>query len=682
MTPEQHKRLGELFDQLYDLPDGERARAIAGLHGSDAELRAKLERLLAGDAEASQAAFLDRPAIEDAAQLLVPNLDAHDGADTPAPGASIGAYRLVRRIGAGGMGVVYEAEDLKLHRQVAVKILPRSVAGPENERVQRFEREARAAGRLNHPNIASIYDAGFDKGYSYYAMELVPGSTLRELGRTNPGKIEEETLLDILGQIASALSAAHAEGIVHRDIKPENVIVRPDGLVKILDFGLARMREPSSNESLQDLRTRPGQLAGTVQYLSPEQVLGKPATPQSDIFSLGIVAYELASGARPFDGATDGAIFDAILHTDPPLASSRRAGLSAAFDQLVQQALEKDPELRFPTAAEFGRAVKRIARHGAPVRRPRSPRRSAEIALACGLLIGAVATFLAMDRLRLFSAVAPSPSQAAFRQLTRGTGTDMWPSVSADGSQFVFAAGDGGKTDIFLQRIEGSRAINLTRDFGAASSQPALSPDGTQIMFRSEQNGGGLFLMGSTGENPRRIAARGYFPAWSPDGRHIAFTTHTFTVPNQVPNPPSILFVLDLDTAAERQLQAPDAMQPNWSPHGWRIAYWGLCEGARRDIFTIDAAGKSPPVAVTADPALDWNPVWSRSGQYLWFLSDRGGTRNIWRVRIDERSGKTLGAPEAVTAPADSVESQALAGEGDTIVYSNASLRSFLMRIA
>jgi serine/threonine protein kinase len=248
------------------------------------------------------------------------------------------------------MGVVYEAEDLRLARRVAIKILPLEMfAADRRERIQRFEREARAASALNHPNIVSIFDANFDKGCYYIAMEFVEGRTLRALIAEESKTIESKAVLELVSQTASALGAAHQAGIVHRDIKPENIMVRSDGFVKVLDFGLASVRETSNGAS--DLRTRPGHLAGTIQYLSPEQALGKAAGARSDLFSLGVVAYELATGVRPFDGPTDGAIFDAILHRIPAPPSILRPTFGDELDAMIQQLLEKDPDLRFQTPA-------------------------------------------------------------------------------------------------------------------------------------------------------------------------------------------------------------------------------------------------------------------------------------------------------------------------------------------
>jgi len=515
-------------------------------------------------------------------------------------------------------------------------------------------------------------------------MELVEGTTLRLLADSASRPLDRKAILDLIGQIASALSAAHEAGIVHRDIKPENIMVRPDGFVKVLDFGLAKLREPSSEEgSRSNLRTRPGALAGTIQYLSPEQVLGKPAGPPSDLFSLGVVAYELATGVRPFDGPTDGAVFDAIVNHAPAPPSSMRPSLGNELDGLILRALEKDPELRFQTASDM-RAASRLLVRGSPMERPTGRATTEPVPSGRRWLAPALA---AIGGMALMSGVwwwglrtSESPLPARFERMTFGEGEEIYPNLSPDGKQLIYASAARGNWDIYLQRAGGSAAINLTADSAADDTEPALSRDGSRIAFRSERGERGLFVMEATGENPRRIVARGHLPNWSPDGKAIVYCDDTFVMPNDRGAPGSRLHVLDLATNAERELATGDAVQPNWSPHGQRIAYWGIYDGGNREIFTVGADG-GPPVRVTDDSAIDWNPVWAPSGRELYFISDRGGTMNLWRVRIDERSGKTSGNPEPVTTPAAYVRFLSWSADGNKFLYSQAQNRIGLSSI-
>ncbi len=349
MTPDLHREAGDLFERLRQLPEEECAAALNQACAGRSELSDYVRQLLGADRAAADESFLAQPAIATASWVTPP-----PPVNLPPPGTVLGNYRLGARIGAGGMGVVFRGEDLRLDRPVAIKILSFTAGETGAEAVQRFAREARAASRLNHPNIVSIYDADFDPSCHCIATEFIEGQTLRQLLAAQPSGLETPAILDIVAQTASALSAAHQAGIVHRDIKPENIMVRPDGFVKVLDFGLAKLHDPAGTaDDAADLRTRHGNIAGTVHYLSPEQVLGKPADPRSDLFSLGVVAYELATGRRPFDGPSIGAVFNAILHDAPPGPSAVRPSLGTELDSLILRLLEKAPEDRIQSASEL-----------------------------------------------------------------------------------------------------------------------------------------------------------------------------------------------------------------------------------------------------------------------------------------------------------------------------------------
>ena len=675
MSAEDYRRAGLLFDQLRDLAEADRAAALDAACAGNAELRAQVLNLLQADREAAGGAFLERRALEDAARLL-----SSSGPPLPAPGTVIGNYRLGARIGAGGMGVVYEGHDLRLHRRVAIKILPLPFGGEQAELVKRFQREARAASMLNHPNILSILDADFAQGHYYIATELVEGKTLGQL--STEGRFDRKVLLEIAIQLCSALAAAHEAGIVHRDIKPDNVMVRPDGIVKVLDFGLAKLMESAAPPD-PDLRTRTGIVAGTPQYMAPEQVLGKPLGPPCDIFSAGVVLYQLATGKRPFDGPTEGAIFAAIVSQAPARPSELGAPIDSDLEALILRAIEKDPDLRFQTAGDMRSSLRLLLRGSqdslsSPPPKPRPvPSRRSWLAPVLAALGGMALMTLVWLALR----TAPSPLPNRFDRLTFGVGEKIYPNLAPDGKQFVYASMVRGNWDIYLQRTGGSAEINLTADSPADDTEPALSRDGSRIAFRSERDGGGLFVMEATGENPRRIAARGHLPAWSPDGKSIVYCDDTFIMPNDRGAPGSHLHVLDLAANTQRDLPTADAVQPNWSPHGRRIAYWGTNGDGNREIFTVAADG-GPPLQVTHNPAVDWNPVWAPSGRELYFISDRGGTMNLWRVPIDERTGQTRGSPEPVTTPAVYVRFLSWSADGSKFLYSQAQNRISLFSVA
>ncbi len=278
---------------------------------------------------------------------------------------TLGRYRIVEQIGAGGMGVVYRAHDERLDRDVAIKVLPESVA-QDPDRTGRFEREARAVAKLDHPNILAIHDFGIERGVTYAVMELLEGESLREL--ISDGGLTTKRAVEYAGSIAEGLAAAHEKGIVHRDLKPENVHLTADGRVKILDFGLAKLAErdqqpgAGSDSATQLLLTEPGTVMGTIGYMAPEQLRGKPADGRSDIFAFGCMLYEMLSGNRAFAGDTSHEIGAAILQQDPPPLSETGTDL----ERVVRRCLEKRPEDRFQSARDLAFALEASAGSAPP----------------------------------------------------------------------------------------------------------------------------------------------------------------------------------------------------------------------------------------------------------------------------------------------------------------------------
>jgi serine/threonine protein kinase len=355
MNPERWEKVKELFDAALQCEPGERRRFLERICGDDIELREEVASLLASHEEAGS--FITADAIEDAAHLLM-----EDGAETYR-GRRIGHYRLLSMLGKGGMGEVYRSVDTRLGREVALKLLPAEFAG-DTERVKRFEREARIASALNHPNILTIYEIGRDGETLFITAELVKGQTLRR--RMVDGTINPAEAIDIALQMASALEAAHGAGVVHRDIKPENVMLRPDGYVKILDFGLAKSIEVaistsdhSSMPTRDSYETAPGALIGTFRYMSPEQARGQSVDHRSDLWSLGGVFYEMLAGAAPFDGDTPSDIIAAILTREPQRLSEPS---KPELQNIMIRALAKERDRRYQSAHEMLRDLQELSR--------------------------------------------------------------------------------------------------------------------------------------------------------------------------------------------------------------------------------------------------------------------------------------------------------------------------------
>ncbi|HJZ80275.1 MAG TPA: protein kinase, partial [Pyrinomonadaceae bacterium] len=622
MTPERWQQIEELFHSALEHAPDSRTSFLNDACRGDDELRSRIDALLA--AHESAGAFIEEPPMG-GVLLAIANQPAGDTSHAKdlLIGRSIGHYEIQSLLGAGGMGEVYLATDVKLDRPVALKILPSQFTADLTQ-VRRFEREARAASALNNPNIITIYEIGQDGDLHFFATEFIEGQTLRQ--EISNGRLPITKVIDLTTQIAKALSAAHASGIIHRDIKPENVMVRPDGLVKVLDFGLAKpggcspAPDGTNTPSAVSLQTDAVMLMGTVSYLSPEQVRREKVDHRTDIFSLGVVLYEMLAGERPFKGDSMTKVLDAILQSEPePIA----AGLfSDELNRILISALAKDPDARYQTAEEMRRDLARIGQRAGDSRARVWVSRAAVIAmLALPLAFG-----VWLWRARRTSPPARFGFSTVAQKLTDLPGEEIYPSLSPDGQNFVFASPQNGNWDIYLQGIRDRAATNLTAGADSYDVQPVYSPDGARIAFRSSRNGGGLFVMKKDGTNVTQLTTDGFNPTWSADGRELAFNDDNpfnYEGRNTYPSA-SKLWAIDLTSGARRVITTHDAVQSNWSPHGQRLAFWGEQKGGHRDIWTIAADGGSEPVPVTDDGFIDWNPVWSPDGEYLYFLSNRG----------------------------------------------------------
>jgi serine/threonine protein kinase/Tol biopolymer transport system component len=616
-------------------------------------------------------------------------------------GSTISHYRIVAEIGRGGMGVVYRAEDTKLTRQVALKFLPQHGLITDEQRA-RFAQEAQTAATLNHPNICTIHSIEEGEGGEFIVMEFVEGQTLRE--KVLHGGLKLTDALDYGIQIAEALQEAHTKGIVHRDIKSENIMITPAKRAKVMDFGLAKLRGAMK-------LTRTSSTIGTLAYMSPEQIQGEEVDARADLFSFGVVLYEMLTGRMPFRGEHEAAMVYSIVNEEAEPLTNYLVDAPTGLSAVIEKALEKDPAERYQSAADLAVDLKRLRRGSGRVSRigkppvvtsqgesselpagllpeqaqspsvpPGTPRRSLSVPLMGGLILAGVVLGTVLHRL-LLSPSAEPVLRARFEQLTDLPGREASPDISPDGSFIAYAKpGAGGKSDIFWQRTGGGNPLNLTEGSDADKWAPSFSADGTQIAVRSERGGGGVFIMGATGESVRRLTDFGHNPAWSPDGKSIVVATEGIRGPLDR-GTISQLWIVDVTTGESKKIFDGDAVQPDWSPGGARIAFWGLPYGTgQRDLWTIDASG-GEPVRVTDDIQTDWCPKWSPDGRWLFFSSDRGGTMNLWRIPIDETSGRVEGEPQPVTAPAVQAGSFDLSGDGAHLVFESISIRSTIRAV-
>jgi Tol biopolymer transport system component len=625
---------------------------------------------------------------------------------TVAPGSRLGPYEVSGKLGEGGMGEVWRATDSRLRREVAIKVLPAAFTA-DPERLARFEREAQTLAALNHSNIAAIYGLEEADGTRALVMELVEGEDLA--ARIARGPLPVEDALGIARQIAEALEAAHAQGIVHRDLKPANVKVRADGTVKVLDFGLAKAMEPAGapagtsvlahSPTLTGTRgTELGVILGTAAYMAPEQARGGAVDERADLWALGVILHEMLTGRRLFEGKTVSDTLAAVLRGEIDL-DALPPDTPAEVRRLLRRCLERNAKNRLHHAADVrivlddvlaGRVTEGAA-PGASVARV-APRRTALVlAAAAAAVLLAVAMFWvgrragAGDAAGAGGAAAPAPRPVRFEQLTDSSGIESAPSLSPDGRDVVFTRVVDGRPEIMIQRVGARVATSLTGGSGADDIQPAFSPDGERIAFRSERDGGGIFLMDTSGEAVRRLSDSGFHPTWSPDGRELAVANGSFLWPTDRGGAVRGLWAIDVSTGARREIsRAGDTMQPRWSPNGHRIAFWGLRDQTgQRDLYTVAADGselESQGLEVTNDAALDWSPTWSPDGRFLYFSSNRGGTMNLWRVPIEEASGRTLGPPEPVTTPSHWVGELSFSRDGKRLAFASVDWRTTLYR--
>jgi serine/threonine protein kinase/Tol biopolymer transport system component len=657
MAPERQRQIEELYLAAIDLKGDERA-ALLALASPD--VRHKVEAMLAQPAGSK---LLDPPALA---------LESETLAATPvAPGTQIGQYRIDSAIGAGGMGVVFRAYDLKLQRPVAIKFLSDDLADAAARR--RFQREAQMASSLNHPHILTVYDVGEFEGKQYLATEFVDGGTLRNWAKRQPRSWED--VAELLTGVADGLATAHQAGILHRDIKPDNILVTASGYAKLADFGLAKLEgdfQPADvTRTVTEELTRQGMIVGTIAYMSPEQAAGKTLDARSDMFSFGVVLYEMLAGHRPFTAATNLELLQTVIHGTPaPLTDD----IPEPLRVLVSRALEKDPANRYSSMREMVMALRRALRHSSQQPAVPSKRRRKWLA-AAGL--AAIAVAAAAGGLVFSLRQASSTARLEYTPLTNFTDSAVSPTLSPDGRMLAFIRGAStfqGPGDVYLKLLPDGEPVRLTRD-GAVKVGPVnFSRDGSRIAYTLVQNGGPTWSVPVLGGEPAPMLANAEGLSWVDSGAQpprVMYSAKTgegihmgiFTATESRSEQRTVYLPADVSGMAHRSFRSPDGksvLVVEMNASGWLPC--------RMVPFDGNSAGRR----VGPAPAQCTDAAWSPDGRWMYFAANTGSGYHIWRQRFPK------GTPEQVTSGATEEQGISFAPDGKSFVTSVGESQSTL----
>ncbi|HKS09245.1 MAG TPA: protein kinase [Pyrinomonadaceae bacterium] len=681
MTPERWQQVKEIFNSAINYRPEERGVFISQACDGDEDLRSEVESLIASHERSGE--FIDEPAFANAATLF-----ANDNAELK-PGQTIGTYEVLSFISRGGMGEVYLAEDKRLGRKVALKLLPSSFT-KDDDRLRRFEQEARAASALNHPNIITIFEIREAGSSHVIATEFVEGETLRSRLSRTPLTVTEA--LDIAIQVADALAAAHKAGIIHRDIKPENIMLRPDGYVKVLDFGLAKLNEQASPAVAAEaptiqVRTGSGIVIGTAGYMSPEQARGVSVDNRSDIFSLGAVIYEMLARRKPFEGDTPSDTLAAILKTEPPSLSRLIPGVPSELTRIVTKCLKKDREERYQVVKDLWLDLKALRQElefqksrggvtgasagvGEPTAFFSAPHSTAELTGGTGerpvspmlpmrsrrfgagfviaLLVFVLAAIGVYKLLNRENTVAHFWDVQLARLTNSGNAIDA--TISPDGKYILYVLSDRGVQSLWIRQVSTANDKLIVSPAPVGYFGMTFSPDGNDLYYviKANLDAGTLYRIPVLGGTPVKLLEKIDGPvSFSPDGKQFAFVRGNYPAPGS-----SALLIANIDGTGERELAVkhfPERVSPifftgpSWSPDGKVVAASVATLGGQSRLLGFSVAdGKEQQL---------WEQLWAFTGRVQWLpdmtgllvvAGDDPASAQLWFVNHPDGSGRRI----------------------------------------